>query len=312
MIRRSEIRKDFIVDRYVVISPRRSLRPKLLPQPIMEGQQSTTKQACVFCPHNIDGVKPLAHIGPVQKYWKIKVIKNIFPAVSLDNPRAYGVQEVVIETPDHTKQLDALPIGHVAKLFEVYAQRTQVISKNRNIEYILIFKNSGGNAGASIEHSHSQIFATNFIPPQLLHRSEKAREHKLRTRHCPYCDMIAWEEKSPRLVYRDRVVSIFCPYASENNYEIWMLPRRHIDNITVMNRQERYAFARHLKRILEKITRLRLPYNFYFHQVVNDEDQHLYLKIRPRGSIWAGVEIGSGVIINAIPPEAAAKYFREP
>src|SRR3989338_10266267 len=86
MIRRSEIRKDFIVDRYVIISPRRNLRPHQYPQTILEGQHSTTKQAGVFCPHNIDHVKPLAHVGPAKERWKMKVIKNIFPAVSLDNP----------------------------------------------------------------------------------------------------------------------------------------------------------------------------------------------------------------------------------
>ncbi|MBI3957078.1 MAG: DUF4931 domain-containing protein [Candidatus Kerfeldbacteria bacterium] len=308
-MRQSEIRKDYIVDRYVIIAPRRNQRP-MERLTYAEGRHSTTRDACIFCPHAIDAVPALAHIGPARKNWKIKVILNKYPAVSLKNPRAFGTQEVVIETPDHTKQLDDLSVLHIASLFEVYARRTRAISKNRDIEYILIFKNSGGRAGASIDHSHSQIFATNFIPPQLLHRSQKAREHKLRTRHCAYCDMIHWEEKSSRLVYRDSVVSVFCPYASENNYEIWILPRRHIDNVTVLNARERRAFATHLKRVLQKITALHLPYNYYFHQVVNDEDQHLYLKIRPRGTVWAGVEIGSGIIINPIPPEAAARYYR--
>jgi UDPglucose--hexose-1-phosphate uridylyltransferase len=309
-MKNSEIRKDFIVDRYVVIAPRRNLRPTQL-SPVLEGQRSTTKQSCVFCPDNIDRVRPLAVVGPKKQTWDIKVIKNVFPAVSLHNPRAYGVQEVVIETSDHTKQLDDLSLAHISRLFGVYADRTRVLTKNKKIEYILIFKNSGGRAGASIEHSHSQIFATNFIPPQLLHRSRRSREYKLRTRHCAYCDMIRWEERSPRLVYKDHIISVFCPYASENNFEIWLLPRRHIDNITMMNAGEQLAFARHLKHVLKKITNLHLPYNFYFHQVVNDEDQHLYLKIRPRGTIWAGVEIGSGIIINPIPPEDAARYYRK-
>ncbi|MFH1171115.1 MAG: DUF4931 domain-containing protein [bacterium] len=308
MMRRSEIRKDYIVDTYVIIAPRRNLRPAQLFVP--ESKVDAPKEACVFCPSTINTTRPILRVGSRRNRWDINVIKNKFPAVSLDNPRAYGVQEVVIETPDHAKQLDTLPTAHVAKLFEVYARRTRAIQRNPNIEYILIFKNSGGRAGASIQHSHSQIFAANFIPPRLLERSQKAREHKLRTRHCAYCDMIAWEERSSRVVYRDALLSVFCPYASENSYEIWMLPRRHIDNVVQMNGRERLAFAKHLKRVLNKISRLRLPYNFYFHQVVNDEDQHFYIKIRPRGTIWAGVEIGSGVIINPIPPEAAARYYR--
>lgn len=311
MINQSEIRKDFIVDRYVVIAPRRGARPHD-PALTAERHDHTPRESCAFCPENVDRVRTLYHTGPAKKRWRMKVILNKFPAVARNNPRAYGVQEVVIETPDHRKQLDDLPTLRIAELFRVYSQRTKTISKNPLMEYILIFKNSGGRAGASIAHSHSQVFATNFIPPQLLHRSQKAREYRLRTRRCAYCDMIRFEERSSRVVFRDRLVSVFCPYASENNYEIWVLPRRHVDNITFLRPAERLAFARRLKTILKKITFLRLPYNYYFHQVVNDEDQHLYLKIRPRGTIWAGVEIGSGIIINPIPPESAARFYRAP
>jgi len=96
-----------------------------------------------------------------------------------------------------------------------------------------------------------------------------------------------------------------------HNYEIWLMPKRHIDNITLLTPAERLSFAKILKKILVKINQLGLPYNYYFHQVINDEDQHLYMKITPRGSIWAGVEIGSGLIINPISPEVAAKFYRQ-
>lgn len=304
---KNEIRKDFLVDRYVVIAPRRGQRPMEMHP---HDGPAAPASSCVFCPDRVDRVPSLFHIGPAKRRWRVKVIRNIFPAVSLNNPKAYGAQEVVIETPDHEKQLDDLPVAHIEDLFRAYKQRTAAISKNRNIEYILIFKNSGGRAGASIQHSHSQIFATNFIPPQLLHRSEKAQEYRLLHRRCAYCDMIRFEERSRRAVYRDSLVSVFCPYASENNYEIWMLPRRHIDNVTLLRASERHSLALHLKRVLRKINKLNLPYNYYFHQVVNDDDQHLYIKIRPRGTVWAGVEIGSGIIINPIPPEEAAKFYR--
>jgi len=66
-----------------------------------------------------------------------------------------------------------------------------------------------------------------------------------------------------------------------------------------------------MKKILTKINKLDLPYNYYFHQVKNDRDQHLYMKIKPRGSVWAGVEIGSGLIINPIAPEEAAKFYKK-
>ena len=96
-----------------------------------------------------------------------------------------------------------------------------------------------------------------------------------------------------------------------HNYEVWILPKRHCDNIMLLSAVERQSWARLLQRLLQRIVHdLQLPYNYYFHQVVRDENQHLYMKITPRGSVWAGVEIGSGIIINPIPPEDAAKFYR--
>lgn len=304
---RSEIRKDPIIDKYVIIAPRRSKRPD---QTGAGRGERAVGAMCVFCPEQVDRVADRYHVGPRKRTWRVKVIDNKFPAVSRNNPKAYGIQEVVIETPDHRKQLHDLPVQHIGDIFRAYAQRTRDVAKNKSIEYIMIFKNSGGSAGASIQHSHSQVFATSFIPPQLLRRSQAAQQHRMQTGRCAYCDMIRFEERSPRCIFRNKDISVFAPFASQNNYEVWMLPRRHFDNVSLMRTRERLVFAQQLKRVLRKITELELPYNYYFHQVVNDEDQHFYIKIRPRGNVWAGVEIGSGVIINPVPPEKAAQYYR--
>ena len=112
-------------------------------------------------------------------------------------------------------------------------------------------------------------------------------------------------------MYKDKYVIAFTPYASMFNYEVWLMPLRHLDNITELNKAEKKSWAKVLKHILKKIGQLDLPYNYYFHQVINDEDQHLYMKIVPRGSIWAGVEIGSGLIINPIMPRSAAEFYRQ-
>ncbi len=302
-----EIRKDYIQEKYVIIAPLRKKRPHQIEKPqISEAQDQT----CVFCPEQVNKVKDLLTIGPL-KNWRIKVIKNIFPAVSLDNPNAYGTQEVVIETPEHVRELDDLPEKHIADLLEVYALRTKEISKNKKIQYILIFKNNGGRAGASIIHSHSQIFATAFLPPHLIDKSQRVQAYKLNNGNCVYCDVIQKELKSERIIYKDKNVIAFAPYASMHNYEAWIMPLRHVDNITCLTKNEKDSFAKTLKIILKKINALGLSYNFYFHQVINDEDQHLYMKITPRGSVWAGVEIGSGLVINPVPPEDAAEYYRK-
>ena len=320
----SEIRKDYIQDKYVIIAPRRGVRPHEI---VPASPRKIVPPPCHFCPEKLDQEPYVLEVGspnakdspsrlkrtvlsaPSTRLWLIKVVPNRFPAVSIENQKAYGVQEVVVETPEHGKHLEDLPEDHIAKLLSVYAARTKIISKDRKIEYILIFKNAGGPAGASIQHAHSQIFATHFLPPHLFDKSQKVQAYKLRTGGCVYCDVIAKERKSPRLVYEDKQVIAFTPYASMHNYEIWILPKRHLDNITLLTDAERLSWSKILKQVLIKIDALGLPYNYYFHQVIHDEDQHLYMKITPRGSIWAGVEIGSGLKINPVAPEKTRPFF---
>ena len=92
---------------------------------------------------------------------------------------------------------------------------------------------------------------------------------------------------------------------------MWIFTKRHLDNITKLNNQEFKSFAKVLKKILLKLKKLDLSFNFFLHQIISDKNQHFYLKIQPRDSIWAGVELGSGLVINSIPPEDAAKFYRE-
>lgn len=305
IMKKSEIRKDYIQEKYVIIAPRRSNRP-------VQFAAATEKpiiSTCFFCPQNIKKNEIIKLYGS-KKNWEMAVLINSFPSVSADNPKAYGAQELVVETPVPVIQLEEMPVSKISKLLEIYADRTNALSENKKIQYILIFKNNGGRAGASIAHAHSQIFATDFIPPQLRDKSEKMLSYRLRHGTCVYCDVINKERQSSRFIIELGGVIAFTPYASMHNYEIWILPTRHIDNITQLTASERLSWAKILKIILQSIGKLRLPYNFYFHEVVFDRDQHLYMKITPRGSVWAGVEIGSGIVINPIAPEDAAKYYR--
>lgn len=303
---RSEIRKDYIQDKYVIIAPKRGKRRHEYSVPPV-----TLPRECIFCPENIKRDEIIKLIHGTHKPWDIAVLKNIFPALSSDNPKAYGRQEIIVDTPEHNKQLEQMPAHHIASLLKLYAERTKALLEDKKIQYVLIFKNNGGVAGASIVHSHSQIFATDFIPPQLRDKSEKMLAYRLRHGNCVYCDVIRKERKGPRFVAEIGGIIAFTPYASMHNYEIWILPTRHVDNMTQLNDKERSSWATLLKKILPAINELGLPYNYYFHEVVYDTDQHLYMKITPRGSVWAGVEIGSGIIINPVSPEDAAKYYRK-
>jgi len=305
----SEFRKDYIHNRWVIIAPKRNRRPHDTQKTQLT--KGVNKKECVFCPDKIDkNNRVLETITLNQKPWAIKVIENKYPSVSTNNPKAYGRQEVVVETPDHQKEVEELSVKTIAEIFKVYARRTQAISEDKKIDYILIFKNSGGAAGASLQHAHSQIFATEMVPPRMLEKTTKMNEYKQKTGRCVYCDIIKKEKQGPRHVFEDKNMVAFCPWAPNFNYEIWLMPKRHVDNITLLNDKEIESLAIMLKKILKKINKLGMPYNYYFHQVISDACQHLYLKIKPRGSIWASVEIGAGFIINPVSPEESAKFYR--
>lgn len=301
---KSEIRKDYLLNKYVIITPSRAARPRDISEQTIISRVSD----CPFCPEKINPKNILDRISAPEG--DILSIKNIFPAVALSNKKAYGAQEVIIETPDHKKESHDLSEKQIEQLLRMYAKRTKALSKIKNIDYILCFKNQGSKAGASIVHAHSQIFASDIFPPEIKEELELARQYQIKHKICAYCDMIKRELKSPRKIYEDKFVASFAPYASQYHYEAWIFTKRHLDNITKFDNKEFQSFAQMIKSILLKLSRLNLSFNYFLHQAISDTDQHFYLKIQPRDSIWAGVELGSGLVINSISPEQAAKFFR--
>ncbi|OIO08019.1 hypothetical protein COX68_03245 [Candidatus Falkowbacteria bacterium CG_4_10_14_0_2_um_filter_41_15] len=303
--KKSEIRKSFIFNKYVIITPGRILRPRDL----KEYTDNQPNPDCPFCRQNINQKNVLDKIK--IKNNSIICLKNIFPAVALNNPKAYGTQEVIIENANHQKNLADFSLKHIEAILEMYIRRTKAIVKNKKIDYILCFKNQGLKAGASLSHAHSQIFATEIVPEDLREEMILAQRHKIKTGHCAYCDIIKMEMKSSRQIYSDKYVVAFAPYASQFHFEAWIVTKRHIDNIIGLNQNEKRAIAKILKHLALKMQKLNLSFNYFLHNVISDKHQHFYIKIQPRDSIWAGVELGSGLVINSIRPEEAAKYYRK-
>lgn len=305
-VRAPELRLDPIHDRAVVIAPKRNIRPHDIPDPYV---RTVRPQQCPFCPEGIKGKHTTAHMGRGKNL--IRAIANDFPAVSLKTPKAYGYQEVIIDTPNHDADLGELSVSQLDHLLQFYQQRTKEIARIPKMEYILIFKNHGGKSGASLVHAHSQVFATGFVPPHIVLKLQNVRQYKLEHGHCYYCKLLADEKKGPRRILSNRYVTAFAPYASAYPYEVWLFPNRHLDNCTRLSQTERRAFAKALQSILKKLNLIRASYNYYLHQTLTDQDEHFYLRIAPREQTWGGVEVGSRLVINGVAPEDAAKFFRK-
>lgn len=305
----SEIRKDYFLNKYVIVTPSRSRRPREVK---IAHCRHNNAVDCPLCPSRIEKNLIIKAYSPGKKdqKWSIMVLKNKYPVVTLNNYKSYGRHEVIIETPDHGKELSELRSDEMINLLNVFKERTKELSKDKKIDYVLIFKNEGGKAGASLNHAHSQVFASQILPPDLLEEFTAMRQYQKKHKRCPYCDIIKKEEESSRRVYADKNVVAFTPYASAYHYETWIFPRQHIDNIIFLNKKETASFAGVLKKILTKIYKMNLSYNFFLHQVVSEKNQHFYLKIQPREAVWGGLELGSGLIVNSLSPEKAAKYLR--
>ncbi len=305
-IPKSEIRKAYLLNKYVVITPGRAKRPR------DTSEETIIKRtnSCPFCPENIDNNNICDQIT-IDNKWRVLSIKNIFPALSQDNNQAYGKQEVIIENRRHTLEMADLNERQIKNVLKMFVKRTTEISQDEKIDYVLCFKNQGSKAGASIVHAHSQVFASQILPPDVQDELDLAKTYKSQKKTCPYCDIITKEMKSPRKIWENKYVAAFTPYASEYHYEAWIFTKRHIDNITNTSEKELGSIASALKRILVKLQKIDLSFNLYLHQVISNKDQHFYIKIQPRDSIWAGVELGSGLVINSVPPEIAAEYYRE-
>lgn len=307
-----ELRKDYILDRWVVISPKRGQRPHELQKPSVPVQQGQ----CFFCPGNESLVPP--EIGRVVRngYWQIRWFENKFSALKpegdavpkTDNrfytfASAFGYQEIVVDTPRHDKQLAELSIDDVEQLLHVYARRIVDLELKPNVKYVNVFKNHGFLGGTSIVHSHSQVMATGVVPPELAEKLSAMR----RFISCPYCSIVKSELNSGRRCFENSGFVAFTPYASRFNYEVWIFPKEHVARFENVDFS---CLADILVKVLRKIHSVNLDYNVIFQYGPKGEDFHFHVEVCPRSAIWAGFELGSGIVINSVAPEDAAKFYR--
>ncbi len=127
---------------------------------------------------------------------------------------------------------------------------------------------------------------------------------------CPYCDAIIKETDSKRVIWEDENLFVLAPYASSSPYGAWLLPKRHVRFLSELSRDEKESMAIAMKILLEKLDEFGIAYNYFVENAVNQEDYHMHIKITPRPNVWGGLEMGTGVIINPIAPEFAAKFYR--
>lgn len=316
-----ELRKDYILDRWVYLAAERKKRPVEFRREIMEESKT-----CFFCPGNESLTPPEigrinAEGGKGTNEWLARWFLNKFPAVDESSPEAakartdngfftfasaYGRHEIVVETPNHDEQLWDLGREHIVKLLRVYFSRIDELEKLPGISYVAVFKNNGREAGTSLVHSHAQVAAVGIAPPAVVEETEAAKKFS----SCPYCRIVDVEKGSFRRCFENSSFAAFAPYASRFNYELWIFPKKHIRRFSELDNGEIDALAEVLGKVLEKLKQINAPYNFFFHYAIKGDDLHAHIEVIPRLSIWAGFEFSTGVTISSVTPESAAAFYR--
>jgi UDPglucose--hexose-1-phosphate uridylyltransferase len=327
-----EFRKDPIIGCCVIISTERAKRP----QPTLGKSSSADGESCPFCPGNENQTPPevLAYREPKTEPnapgWRVRVVPNKYPAVVTDKPwaaradglyessDALGVHEVIIEAPDHTLDIAGLTEAQLAAVLCAYRDRILELKKDRRWRYILIYKNQGGPAGATLEHCHSQLIALPAVPKQAREEIDGARAYFDSTGRCLYCDIVQQELSDQKrwVAESDRFI-VLCPYASRFPYETWILPKFHSPSFERTSGDEYGELARCLKETLIRLNR-RLdnpPLNYLIHSTPLDDRAGDYydwhFEVLPKLTQVAGFEWGSGSFINPVAPEDAARLLRE-
>jgi len=311
-----ELRKDYILERYVLISTERGKRPHEFVRSVVKKNE----EICFFCPGNEDMTPPEIMRVEKEGNWQVRVFPNKFAAVKNEGNYAirtdnyfftfsnnYGYHEVIVESPDHDKQLCDLSPDEISDVLKVYSNRIEDLSHKEGIKYVQIFKNSGKDAGTSLVHTHSQVVAYNVIPTFVKEKVDAVKNYP----SCPYCDILSVEKHSLRAVFENNGFVAFTPYASRFPLEVWVFPKRHITRLCELSDEDYNQFADVIKFLLVKLKIINAPYNMILHYSPSSEDLHLHIEILPRLTIQAGFEYGTGSFVNHMSPEDAAKFYKE-
>lgn len=329
----AELRKDPVIGRWVIISTERKRRPSDF---VIEESNRVENKSCPFCEGNETMTPPeiLSYrrngTAPNTPGWWIRVVPNKFPALRIEGElerkgkgiydvmSGIGAHEVIIETPLHIEEMFSLEQKVVEEVIWACRERMIELMRDTRFRYVLIFRNKGKAAGASLSHSHSQLIATPVVPKRVEEEMEGSKKYFDSKGRCVFCDIMNQEmEIKQRLLWEDKNFMSFCPFASRFPYEMYVLPRRHNSDFKKIDQAEVKSLAWMLKRCIGALNKILpgVPYNYIVHTAPNNSGDldyyHWHLEIMPRLTRIAGFEWGTGFYINYIPPEEAVGHLKE-
>ncbi|MBI4436056.1 MAG: galactose-1-phosphate uridylyltransferase [Candidatus Omnitrophica bacterium] len=331
-----ELRQNLATKEWVIIASERSKKPYDFKKEAPSEPTPSFVQNCPFCIGNEDKTEKDLLVYPALDSrwpWGVRIIPNKFPALlpSPDckiEPRrregpylsmdGIGHHEVIIEHPDHSQTPGTMTMEEIELVLKAYYERYHSLEKDCNNHLITIFQNHGVRGGASLRHPHSQLITTGIVPLHIRHLLFEAERYYDDQGKCIFCDMLRYEKSAGvRIVYENRDMVAFVPYAASVAYEVWILPRVHQAAFGKIEPQILHSLADVLRQILGRMYILLgdPDYNYVIRTAPYPFSDvpfyHWYFEVQPRISQRAGFEIGSGININMELPEESARRLRE-
>jgi len=335
----SDIRRDRLHDHYVLIAPERMRRPDTLDN----SPTIISTDSCPFCEGNEEMTPPEIYANrnnePNTAHWGVRVIPNLYKAVQIEledessidgmfeSRPGVGAHEIVIDTPRHDCRLSTMEIAHIADWLYAISLRISDLREDKRLVYASVFKNHGESAGATQSHSHTQIIALPIMPHDALKLLDRGLQYYRRHGRGKVEDLLINEQRAEvRIISRRGDFTAFCPFASSYPFEVMIAPQRNLSSIDELNRDDIGHLARLVKEVFQRLESElgNFNYNLAFEMAplnVNFENEPFFphlkkyyrmtIRIMPRIYRLGGFELSTGMLINPVAPEEAAKLLRE-
>jgi UDPglucose--hexose-1-phosphate uridylyltransferase len=323
-----EIRHDPLTRQRAIVAGARATRPggelsappapKIDPDsdPFAEGHEDRT-------PPEVYAVRPGGGEANTPG-WTVRVVPNLYPALSPDPPPtepdanrdlfwagpASGAHEVVINAPDAVLSLADLHVEQVKRAVEVWRARMR---EHRQAAYVHMIVNERREAGASLPHTHAQLYALNFVPSAVARERERFGAYATRTMGGNLLADLVQEEvrRRERIVAIDEEAVLMAPFGARVPFQLLIAPRTP----RMRFEDEGPSGAALLHDALSRLKR-RLgaspPLNLWVRTAPPDAEHFCWrIDILPRLTHLAGLELGAGVNLNIVAPEQAAAELRE-
>jgi UDPglucose--hexose-1-phosphate uridylyltransferase len=325
-----ELRVDPLTGLQAIVAADRAHRPNAglaatEPEPIDPEQDPFAPGHEDRTPPEVLALRPNGG-APDTPGWRVRVVPNLYPALLPEAPQpppyarrdllsaraAAGAHEVIVNAPDAVVSLSQLDAEQVAVAVEVWRSRIRA-HEQAGAAYVHVLVNERREGGASLPHTHAQVYALDFVPAQVARERERFGAYAVRTMGGNLLQDLVQEEVKlrERVVAVDDEAVLLAPYASRLPYQLMLAPRRPRERF----QDDGPTGARLLHDALGRLAR-RLghppPLNLWVRTAPRDAERYCWrIDIMPRLTNLAGLELGTGVHLNIVSPEDAAAELRE-